>query len=156
MWIVQVAPAVIVAIIALVTGLSPELPRWKKLLVIVLTAISIGAIVFSQWHASHLESTHQQTNAEATKAISALIDEGATIQQTFLDGDDPALIRQQYEDWSAKTIGILNDKLGPSYATSFKSAPGVLQVPVNHNLIGGGYWSLIEGKKTLLNNRQSK
>jgi hypothetical protein len=86
---------------------------------------------------SLLEKSHQQSKADATKTISALIEEANAIQQTFLEKNDPTLIQQQYDDWVTKTISTLNEKLDPSYAASFKSAPGVLQVPVNHTSLEG-------------------
>ncbi len=152
MWFASNAPAVIAAVIGLVTYLSPEISAPKRWTVISLTVLTILIVVFNGWSESHQKNTAQQANKEAISAISGLIDQAQAIQQTFLDKNDADLIKKQYEEWFAAANKTLTEKLDASYATSFRSAPSVMQMPVAHSMVGGGYWSAIEGKNILLNN----
>jgi hypothetical protein len=161
MWALTVIPAVAAAVVGLVTYLSPEISPRKRWTVISLTLITIAAVVFNGWWESHKKVVEHQTNIDAIKAISALIDDADAIQQTLLATNDPVTIKTQYAAWFAKTNTTLTEKLDSSYATSFRSAPNVPQMPVNHSMEGGGYWAALEGKKIILNNiitelRQSK
>jgi hypothetical protein len=161
MWLLPFIGIAATAAVGLVTWLSPEIPAGKKWLVISLTAISVGAIGFNGWWESHTKDLRQQANATAIKVLSALVDEADAIQQTFLSTDDVPTIKKRYADWLGRTNKTITEKLDSSYATSFRSAPNVAQMPLNHNIEGDGYWAAIEGKKIVLNNiiaeiRQSK
>ncbi|MGC1357601.1 MAG: hypothetical protein WA851_17770 [Xanthobacteraceae bacterium] len=87
--------------------------------------ITIGAVGFNGWRESHEKGVQQQTNIDAISAVSTLVDEADAIQQTFLANDDARAIEAKYANWFAETSEALTQKLGPSYATSFRSAPNV-------------------------------
>jgi hypothetical protein len=116
------------AVVGLVTWLSPEIPKWKKWLVISLTIISVGAIEINSWWGEHQESLQETSHAKAIKVILSFIDEASAIQQNFINTDDAGAITVQYEQWFAKTNKILNEKSDSSYAyaVSFQIPPSVL------------------------------
>jgi len=116
------------------------------------------AASYETWHDEHVlrnvvETKLQRTKADSTAidAIATLIDEAEAIQLTFITTDNAELIRDQYADWFARTNKLLIEKLGASYGTTFRSAPGVMNIPMNHSVAGGGIWQAIEGKKIALN-----
>jgi hypothetical protein len=149
---IPLTPAVATAVVGLVTWLSPEIPKWKKWLVISLTIISVGAIGINSWWGEHQKSVQETSHAEAIKVISSFSDEASAIQQDFINTDDAGAIRVQYEQWFATTNKMLTEKLDSSYAVSFRSAPSVLLMPVNHSMVGARCWSALEGKKVVLSN----
>jgi hypothetical protein len=116
------------------------------------------AASYETWNDEHVlrnvvETKLQRTKADsaAIDAIATLIDEAEAIQLTFITTDNAELIRDQYSDWFARTNKLLNDKLGASYGTTSRSAPGVMNIPMNHSVGGGGIWQAIKGKKIALN-----
>jgi hypothetical protein len=90
-------------------------------------------------------------NRAAINAVVQMVEEGEQIAHTFEMGNDPALIKSQYENWFAKTDQTLRTTLDAGYAAQFRNAPSVVYVRTGMNLAGAGYWQRLQGQLTLLN-----
>ncbi|HZL40249.1 MAG TPA: hypothetical protein VFC45_08215 [Pseudolabrys sp.] len=89
-------------------------------------------------------------NSAIIKQLVELVNKGEQIQQTFLEKNDLALIKQQTTDWYTETNNLLNEKLDASYSVAFRNSPNAVVMPLNHSMEGGSYWQVVEGKKAAL------
>jgi hypothetical protein len=109
--------------------------------------ITAGAIIINP-----PKQSIQQKN-EVINQIALLMNEGDSINQTFLDKGDTELIKQQYKSWADMTYAYLYKNLGISYAVQFKNAHGNawMGMPSGRSVEGGGYLQEIKGKNLTLN-----
>ena len=61
-----------------------------------------------------------------------------------------AAIQQKYGEWEPKVAKVLNDNLGVTFLVEFTTAHGGGSMPVNHNVVGGGFWAEIQAKNAAL------
>jgi hypothetical protein len=127
MWFITIIPAVAAAIIFLVTGLSPELGRWKRLTVIALTILTIGAVIGNQWW-EHYEKKLQDTRrTETLETLGGLIEGGESLMATILSHPDQPIPIDKINDWAKKSEEFLQT-IGKSYVVRFKSDAGIMYV----------------------------
>jgi hypothetical protein len=127
MWILAIVPAVAAAIIGLVTWLSPEIPRWKRLVVIPLTIVTIGAVSLNQWWDQHEKNAREARRTEILETLGTFIDSGESLMaEIAVKSDNPVPIFK-VNDWTNRAEGFLG-KLGKSYVVRFKSRAGIMDV----------------------------
>jgi hypothetical protein len=124
MWLIAVVPAVAAAVVGLVTGLSPELARWKRILVVLLTLSTIGAVIANQWW-EHSEKVAQEGKRVATvETLGSLIAAGNEVMNKIASSPSGPIPFPDINDWSSKCEAFLHG-LGDSYVVRFNSAAGL-------------------------------
>ena len=85
--------------------------------------------------------------------LAIFIDEGSQIQARFIASNDAQAELKEANEWVARVQKYLIEKMDTSYAIQFRNSAGnaLMGMPVNHSVVGGGYWQNIEGKKNCLN-----
>lgn len=85
--------------------------------------------------------------------LAIFIDEGSQIQTQFIASNDAKAELEESNEWVARVQKYLIENLDHSYAIQFRNCAGNawMGMPVNHSVVGGGYWQNIEGKKNCLN-----
>jgi hypothetical protein len=85
--------------------------------------------------------------------LAIFIDEGSQIQGRFIASNDAEAELKEANEWAAGVQKFLIQYLDASYAIQFRNSAGnaLMGMPVNHSVVGGGYWQNIEGKKICLN-----
>jgi hypothetical protein len=127
MWLIAVIPAIAAAVIGVVTGLSPEIARWKRITVIVLTALTIAAVVGNQWW-EHRERVAEEAKRTAVlETLGSLIDDGQNLTNEILSNVDQPVPEQKINEWANKTEAFLQT-LGNSYVVRFRSDAGIMSV----------------------------
>jgi hypothetical protein len=128
------------------TEVSPEPPAPK-------TESSKTAPPANQEAAKPIPAPEVPSTKNLVGQLAIFIDEGSQIQTRFIASNDPQAELEEANEWVARVQKYLVENLDTSYAIQFRNSAGNawMGMPVNHSVVGGGYWQNIEGKKNCLN-----
>jgi hypothetical protein len=93
----------------------------------------------------------ERRRVDQVNELSAAIQTGTLIMREFEEKNDPELIQSQYRNWEKTVLDKLSQKFDVSYVNQFASARGTALMLLNHNMEGNGWYSLVQGKLTVLN-----
>jgi hypothetical protein len=136
---VGIVPGIAAAIMGIVTLASQKMRRWKKLVVIGLTAIAIGATGFTQWWTLHEKSVQETHRTEILEQLGTFIASGQALMAEISNKSDDPVPRERASDWAKKTEDFLQT-LGNSYVVRFRSDAGLTSVLLGRGDVEHNNW----------------
>lgn len=124
MWLdyVGMVPGIAAALMGVTTLTYTHMPRWKKVLVAVLTVVAVGATGISQWWTLHEKNIEQARLAEILEQLGRFIGEGENLA-ALVQRAEP-LPEAQLNDWANRTEKFLKT-IGDAYVIRFRSNVGL-------------------------------
>jgi hypothetical protein len=119
-----IIPGTAATVMGLVTLMSREMPRWKRVVVLVLTVIAIGATGFSQWWALYEKKIQEAKRTEILETLGGFIAEGQSFMNQIEFAPKEPVPIDKINAWAEKTEDFLMT-LGLSYAARFSSGAGL-------------------------------
>jgi hypothetical protein len=148
---IAIIPGAAAVIMGAVAFGARELPAWKRITAIVLTAIAIGATGYSSYWVQQQKNIADARRTAIIETLGKLIGEGQNLMNGLSGSPPPPLPTREYTEWLQRTNKFLRT-VGPSFAIRFMSDAG-LQTnfsPSNMDQIHAAYWDALRMRLTRL------